>query len=426
MSYKDALGYLGLVRENGTKMALNNIQKIINNLPFSLDDINFIQVAGTNGKGSTSHFITSVLKNCGKKAGLFTSPHLQDLRERITINKKWISKDEFSESIFDVKEISENLLKKGVIENIPTFFEHLFLTSLFYFKKKRVDFAVMEVGLGGRLDATSTLSPVISVITNISYDHTKTLGKRISDIAREKGGIIKKGVPVVCGCPAGSAATRTISGIAENMGSRVFNVTDRNNILKFKEGENFYLASYETEKEEYNFKVFLNGKHQVRNAAAAIKVIEILQDKGFSFPKTDIEYGIEINSVPGRIEEFNTDPKIIIDGGHNEASIRALRDFLFEREKKDLTLVFGVLRDKKYKKMASYLEPFSSDIILTEPVSNRALPAEELKKVFKSDRIYIKKNLRDALMLAKQINKEILITGSLYLAGEMRNLVSGG
>ena len=426
MNFKEALIYLDQVREKGTKLALDNIQKIIDNLPLSLDNIKFIQVAGTNGKGSTSHYLSSILKESGFRAGMFTSPHLQDIRERITINKEWISKQDFADSLQSVKKISEELLRNKIIEETPTYFEHMLLTSLFYFSNNKVDFAIMEVGLGGRLDATSTLSPVISVITNISYDHTKTLGKNLTLIATEKAGIIKEGVPVICGCRTNTVANRTIKKIAEKKSAPFYNTLDKGNNISFVQESEYYNSTYSSDKQEYNFRVFMNGNHQVDNAATSIKTIEVLRTQGIDIQDNAIISGIEKNSVPGRIETFNIKRGIILDGGHNEESIKALSGYLKERQKKDLTLIFGVLRDKKYKKMIKYLEPFVKNIIITEPISPRALPAEKLEKAFSENSTSVQKNLRSALEEAFKFNKEILITGSLYLAGEMRALVTGG
>ena len=426
MNFKEALYYLEQVREKGTKLALDNIQRIIDNLPISLDKIHFIQVAGTNGKGSTSHYLTSILSKSGYKTGMFTSPHLQDLRERITINKEWISEQDFADSILKVKEVSEKLLKNKIIEETPTYFEHMLLTSLFYFFKHQVDFAVMEVGLGGRLDATSTLSPVITIITNISYDHTKTLGKSLALIAAEKAGIIKNGIPVICGCRTNTAANRTVKKIAEEKAAPFFNSFDKKNSVSFTQKNEYYDSTYLSDSGKYQFRVFMNGNHQVSNAATAIKTIEVLNNRGFDISSPAIISGIEQNSVPGRIETFNIKNGIILDGGHNEESIKALSGYLKEKKKKDLTLIFGVLRDKKYRKMIKYLEPYIQNIIITEPVSPRALPAEKLAKEFKEKKTYIQKNLKLALEEAYRFKNEILITGSLYLAGEMRALVTGG
>ncbi|MCK4764996.1 MAG: hypothetical protein KAW12_22545 [Candidatus Aminicenantes bacterium] len=435
MDYEEALLYLKQVQQQGAKLALYNIQKIIDNLPFDIAGIKFIQVAGTNGKGSTAHFLTSILQEAGKKVGLFTSPHLQDIRERITIDKSWIPRQDFASSLTRVKEIAENLLRRAAIDNMPTFFEHIFLTALCYFSRRQVDFAVLEVGLGGRLDATSTITPEVSVITNISLDHTKTLGRRIRDIAAEKAGIIKPGVPVVCGCSVHSISNRVIEQAALEKGAPFFNVLDGKNRLQTVKQNGCYHCTYAARDKEYKFKVYLNGAHQAKNAAAAVKAIYVLSGTtSLPIPEECIYDGIAKNFVPGRIEILDTTPPTILDGGHNIESIKALRNFLQQEKKSDLTLVFGVLRDKKYRPMVSLLLPFVKNVILTEPVSNRALPAAELGEVFSQKQaraglnlnIKVKKNPREAIEEAFRFEEDILVTGSLYLAGVMRNIISGG
>lgn len=436
MNYTEALEYLKDVQEMGAKLSLDNIQKIIDHLPFDLSNIKFIQVAGTNGKGSTAHFFTSILQSAGYKVGLFTSPHLQDIRERITINKVWISKEDFAVCLFQVKKLSEDLLRGKSIDSMPTFFEHIFLTAVSYFFREGVNYAVLEVGLGGRLDATSTLTPIVSIITNISYDHTKTLGKRIRDIAAEKAGIIKRGVPVVCGCSVYSTANQVIKKTAYEKNALFYNVLNANNRLESRKNGSAYQCIYTTESDHYNFNVHLNGNHQTKNAAVAVKAVEILnkKNKELKISKKSVREGIARNFVPGRIEIINSSPQVILDGGHNVESIRALRDFLEQERKRDLTLVFGVLRDKKYRKMISLLLPFAKNVILTEPVSKRALPAVNLIKFFDKKTIHsnfnlnieIKKKPGEAFDAAYRFREDILITGSLYLAGEMRNIISGG
>ncbi|MCK4835347.1 MAG: bifunctional folylpolyglutamate synthase/dihydrofolate synthase [Candidatus Aminicenantes bacterium] len=426
MNYSESILYLKKIQEQGIKLELNNIKKVIDHIPFNLKPIKFIQVAGTNGKGSTSHFITSILQAAQYRVGLFTSPHLQDIRERITINKKWISKADFSKSLDVVRHISNNLIKQHKIDNIPTFFEHLFLVSLYYFYIKKVDFAIFEVGLGGRLDATSTIIPEVSVITNISYDHTKTLGKRIKDIAFEKAGIIKKNIPIVCGCSQHSISKKVIEEVANQRNAPFHEVITLKNGLTVKEKKCSYSCTLKTKLETYNFNLLLNGKHQAMNASTAIRVIEILNRDRFQISKPSIYRGIRNNFVPGRIEIIKTIPGIILDGSHNVGSMKALNIFLEQKNLKNLTLIFGVLRDKNYKKMISLLNPFINKVILTEPISRRALPAETLVKFFDQKEVHIMHNIKEALDIAKKFKQDILITGSLYLVGEMRNIIFGG
>lgn len=426
MNYSDALRYLKKIQELGAKLELDSIQKIIHLLPFSLKGIKFIQVAGTNGKGSTAHFITSILKSGGYRVGLFTSPHLQDIRERISINKEWITQKDFARAMTHIVEITEGIHRDGEIDTLPTFFEHLLLVSLSYFHKKKVDFAVLEVGLGGRLDATSAIKPELTVITNISKDHTKTLGKRIRDIAAEKAGCIKPSVPVVCGCNVRSVANGVIKKRAMELKAPFYNVVNPQNTLTVEYAEDHYRCHYHSDRENYLYTVYMNGQHQTRNAATAIRAIETLKTQGVSISKNAIYEGIKSNFVPGRIEMIKGTPKIILDGGHNEESIKSLHQFLSHRKINGLTLVFGVLRDKNYRKMIRMLSPFIKNVILTEPVSKRLLPAEKLVKNFEGKRVSIEKDPEKALKKARQLKRDILITGSLYLAGYLRNIIIGG
>lgn len=426
MNYLDALEYLKNVQQEGTKLAIENIKNLIDNLPFSLKGIRFIQVGGTNGKGSTAHFITSILLAEGYRVGLYVSPHLQDIRERITVNKEWIPRAEFATSLSRVKEISEDLLEKRMIENMPTFFEHIFLTSIDYFYRSHADFVVLEVGLGGRLDATSTVIPRVSCITNISFDHTKTLGSRISDIAREKAGIIKNSTPVVCGCKENSIANKVIRAESLKRNAPFYNVIDSRNILKVNDRKEFFHCIYQTDADRYTFDVYLNGEHQTRNAAAAVKVIELLKRDGCAISKASIYEGVKNNFIAGRIERIDTPPPIILDCSHNVESVKALQKFLLQREMKNLTLIFGVLRDKKYKKMIALLLPFIKNVIITEPLSKRALEAENLVSLFNQHNVSVIRDYHEALNRARQLKETILITGSLYLTGEMRNLILGG
>ncbi len=434
MNYQEALRYLQEVRENGTKLSLENIQRIIDQLPFSLNNIKFIQVAGTNGKGSTSHFIANILIASGYKVGLFTSPHLQNIRERVTINKNWISEDQFALEIGRIRDFVRQLLDKNLIDNSPTFFEHLLLLALFYFNSQEADYAVLEVGLGGRLDATTAITPVVNVITNIALEHTKTLGRRIRDIAFEKAGIAKKAVPLVSACRKYSIANRVIRDVCESKGALFYRVFDKQNQLHSDYKDNKYHCSYRTPRENYHFDIQMNGSHQTLNAATAIKAIEVMKRDSKLNSETDnrvisldsISRGIRENFVPGRIEEIEASPPIIIDGGHNVDGIAVLASHLKTRRFRNCTLIFGVLRDKKYKKMVEILLPYIKHVLLVTPRSNRALPLQKLSPLFIEKQVTeYGDNYSEALERARVIGKQILITGSIYMIGEMRNLIIG-
>ncbi|MCP4157544.1 MAG: bifunctional folylpolyglutamate synthase/dihydrofolate synthase [bacterium] len=429
MDFERALDYLQKVESKGFNLGLDHVKTLIANLPLDLENITFLQIAGTNGKGSTANFLASILQTAGYKTGLFVSPHLYDIRERISVNKEWISQEDFAAGLTRIKEIAATLLEKKIISQMPTFFEYTFLLALYYFSEQKVRFAILEVGLGGRLDATTAVTPAVSLITGIARDHTVILGNKLSDIAAEKAGIIKHGVPVVCGCGSRTLSNRIIKKIASEKNAPFYNVLDSKNKLEVLEKNNTTHCTYQTGKETILFEVRLNGRFQARNAAAAVKAILLLQPLGFHITKESITNGIKNTRVPARIESLATSPPVILDAGHNLECVRKLTDYLEQEQKKNLTLIFGVLQDKNYKQMAELLLPFVDNIILTEPLSNRALPAEKLRQLLKrwnKNNISIENDYNKALKNARQKQHEILITGSFYLVGKLRNLILNG
>lgn len=438
MDYKKTLEYLGKIDEHQhMNLSLAKTQAILGHLPFSLNSIVFIQVAGTNGKGSTAHFLASVLQASGRKVGLFTSPHLHDVRERIKVDNRLISETDFAACIGEVKELSRELLQNGVITDMPTYFEYIFLASLYHFSRELVAAAVLEVGLGGRLDATSTIIPILSVITGISHDHTAILGRRIKDIAAEKAGIIKKGVPVVCGCNVHSAAHTVIKKKARELGAPFYRVIDSQNRLIVQDLAAGYRCRYVTPKEHHEFEVHMNGRHQPRNAAAVVKTVQILNDMGFAISPEAVRQGIKNTHVPARIEIIekqtgNSNPgkmTVILDSSHNVESVKMLSDFLEQKKKRRLTLIFGVLEDKNYRQMTRLLLPFVENVIISEPISRRALPAEKLVSLFHKQglkNLLVQQDLKKALDIAQKWRQEILVTGSFYLVGEMRYIIMHG
>lgn len=426
--------YLKEIETRGIHPGLDNTRQILKHFPHFYKDIDIdipqecvIQVAGTNGKGSTAYFLASILQTAGYKVGLFTSPHLHDIRERISINKQWISSEDFSTGLWSIKDLAEELLKSGHINHMPSFFEYIFLTAIHYFFREKVDFIILEVGLGGRWDATSAITPEVTAIITIARDHTMILGKRLGQIAGEKAGIIKKGVPVVCGCRVGSIAHRVIKNTATQVQAPFFNVIDSKNHLEIRDNHT-YQCSYTTESGDYTFDVRLNGVHQPFNAAVAIKVIQVLSNnnKSVYVSKTSICDGISDTFIPARIETLDTSPRVILDGSHNVQSTAALTHFLKEKQKNRLTLVFGVLTDKNYQRMIALLLPYIHSVILTEPVSKRALPAQKMLKLFKDKVVLVRKNPDEAYRSARQFKNDILITGSFYLVGAMRKIILAG
>ncbi len=425
MDYRESLAYLEQIQEDGAKFSLDNIQVIIDHFPYDLQKISFVQVGGTNGKGSTSHGIASVLVEGGYRVGLFTSPHLFDLRERIALNRDWISKEAFAECLTQVMDLTTELILSGIIPTKPSFFEHMLLTALIFFSREQVDFAVLEVGLGGRLDATTTIKPVLSIITNVSYDHMKILGKNLKTIAAEKAGIVKPGVPLICACSSRSTGFRIIRQRCQETEAPFEAVfSDRYRLALERENDNNPVYTYSTPETVFRFTPGMNGRHQATNSATVIRSAELLNSIGkTTLSKEAILSGIMKCRVPGRMEWFSTKPPVLVDGGHNVPGINALVTYLDDIALKNITLVFGVLRDKQYTRMIKTLLPFVKRVILTDPLSHRAKPAAQLRRLFSSVTVSIQLDHAAALREAFSYDEPILITGSLYLIGYMREKI---
>ncbi len=425
MTYRQALALLQQVQGENFKLSLANVQRLSDGFPGNLRLLRFLQVAGTNGKGSTCHFLAAILQQAGFRVGLFTSPHLQDVRERIRVNGRMISQIDFARAIEFVSLLSSERLRQKEIANPPTFFEYLFLAALHHFLRRQVDWVVLEVGLGGRLDATSTVRPEVTVITNISFDHQDILGHTLKQIAAEKAGIIKPGVPLVCGCLPDSPPAAVIRRIAAKRGAEYLDAFGLEHSLECEEVGGHYRCRYRSGLADYGFQVHLAGRHQAANAALAIKTVEVLRRQNWTIPLRAIGAGIRRMRIAGRIERFagTSVPPLILDGGHNPEGVRMLTRYLSEKKIRDATLIFGVLQDKDYRQMAALLKPFASRVLLAEPASDRALPAENLLPCFRGVNARVEKDLARALRLAKKYRAVIIVSGSLYLAGAMRKVI---
>jgi dihydrofolate synthase/folylpolyglutamate synthase len=434
MRFAAAEDYLKKTLGENTKLSLDNIQRIIDRSPLAARSFHCVQVAGTNGKGSTAHFIASVLRSAGFRVGLFTSPHLQDVRERIQVDGGMISKPAFAQVIGKVRDLAEDLRFRKAIAGPPTFFETLFLASLFHFAARRADWAVLEVGLGGRLDATSTILPDITVITNISLDHTNILGKTLAEIAREKAGIIRRGVPLVSGCPPGSTGGRVIRSAARAKGAPLIEAFAPGRALEIEKSGRGYACRYlaggppgeDLPGHKYRFRVNQKGRHQAGNAAVAVAAIDALRRGGWKISGRAVSRGIASMFIPARIEAVGGRPPLIMDGAHNPGGIRVLVDYLREEDIRGITLLFGVLQDKQYPAMARLLAPLADHVVLSEPVSERALPPEKLLPFFEGKKCLVERDYARALAVAKKFKRTIIVCGSLYLVGGIRAIVRGG
>lgn len=437
MTYKEALEFIHDLNRFGTKLGLNNILKLLELLDNPHKNINVIHVAGTNGKGSTSAMIDKILQEEGYKVGLFTSPYLEVFNERIRINGKNISDEDLARFTEKVQE-AVNYMRQNNI-GFPTEFEVVTAIGLLYFKEKNVDIIVLEVGMGGRLDATNVVIPKVSVITPIDLDHQQYLGDSIEKIAKEKCGIIKKGVPVVS-APQESKALKVIEKTAKDRCCPLIKVSrDQQNqhvdTISFKIVSEDIKGSFfdlKTPKDSYdNLRINLIGAHQVENAATAIGAIEVLKDSGIKVKKESIYKGLQNTKWAGRNELLQENPFVLIDGAHNMAGIRALKDTIEKHFVDfDKILVLGILEDKDYEQMVKEISLVADTIIVTKPLSPRALSATKLAKCILKHRnmkkvnVYKRSEINDAIDLAFDLSKKndlIIFAGSIYLIGSVRS-----
>ena len=411
--YNKTIGYLFKLERRGIKYNLNNIRKILKFLGNPERNFKSIHIAGTNGKGSVSSILNSILIKKGFKCGLYTSPHITDFRERILVNGAWCSK----KFVIDFTNKIDKLIKE--IE--PSFFEVATAMAFEYFSQKKVDYAVIETGLGGRLDSTNVLMPELSVITTIAIDHVDFLGNTIDKIAYEKAGIIKRKVPVVTG-NLKPTAFKVIKAKAEKTKSELINPASKE-IKILKRNENGFDFSFG--KDKYHFPVI--GDYQLYNLKTAITAIEVVSNrKNLSITKDDIQRGlsnIKSNSnFYGRFDVIKNNPLIVTDVSHNEQAFQNIADNLKYFNYKKLVIIFGMMKDKHYKKCLNILGEIDAKIILTRPLYPRA---EEPQKLFEAAKNKSKftsiQKLEDAFSYAlKSAGKKdmILVTGSFFLVSE--------
>ena len=391
MDYEEAINWLYGRQQLGIKLGLDNIKKLITEIPKPVDELPIIHVAGTNGKGSTCAFIDSILRHCGKKTGLFTSPHLISFCERIRINGIQISEKEISKRISQIK-----VLVEGWDEE-PTFFEITTALALEYFVDEKVDVAILEVGLGGRLDSTNIVNPKVCVITPISLDHQHILGETISEIAKEKAGIIKTGVPVVSAKQKIEAKYILESKSAEIKAPLLF-VNDSPGLDK----------------------ISLKGKHQRENASLAIGAVKtFLPD----IKDQCCVEGIGKTIWRGRFEKLTRDNEsdIIIDGAHNKDGAFALVSTWIETYGNEkATVIFAAAANKDLKSMVESIAEIAAVVILTEIDATRKIAdhSDISRYITKDKEIKQTKSVNEAIELAKTFKSKILIAGSLFLVGE--------
>ena len=414
-AYQDCLNEMYGLRRFGIKLGLETIKRILRHLGNPQDDFRCIHIAGTNGKGSVASMLASILKTCGYKTGLYTSPHLVRFNERISINGYPIPDDRVIASYNKIKK-----LQFGGRE--PTFFEFTTAMALYEFSRQQVDWAVIETGMGGRLDATNVIQPSLSIITNISVEHREYLGNTIREIATEKAGIIKSNTPVITGVRQKDA----IEAIERAAAERSAEIYRLGKDLKVRRGISDTFTYFGLDHIWRNLQTGLTGSHQVDNAALVLAACELLGRDDSKVAQPQIQSGLQQTNWPGRLEIVSTDPHIILDGAHNLKAARNLSQYLASRmAPRDITLVIGILDDKPYRAMLESLVPVCRKVIVTQPKINRRLPADTLLQVVKelTDRVTALPDVEQAVIQAVQScspSDAICIAGSLYVVGEAK------
>jgi dihydrofolate synthase/folylpolyglutamate synthase len=425
---ENAFEWLCSFDKYGWIFGLERITSLLEQLGNPQSELKVIHVAGTNGKGSVCKFISSILQKAGYTVGLYLSPHVERFSERIVVNDQEISEEDLAMLVAQVRPLAEEMKQNN---NTPTFFEIVTALAFLYFKNHKVDYAVVEVGLGGRFDATNVVTPLVSVITNISLEHTDILGKDIASIAFEKAGIIKDQVPVITA--ATQNARETIEDVARERNAPIVCIDrtmwDRAS-FKGKYQEFAIQGSFK----DYTVKTSLLGLHQGENIALAIAAVERLQMGGVYITDSDILDGIAAAVHPGRMEIVSEKPLILLDGAHNPDGMNMLAKTLKEDfSPHRLILVLGVLKEKDIKTMVSAIVPLSDVIIVTKSANPRAsdplLLKETIERFDANKKIYVEASIPEAVDRAKRIAKQkgmICVSGSLFTVGEARSYLLSG
>jgi dihydrofolate synthase / folylpolyglutamate synthase len=398
-----------------------------------------VLIAGTNGKGSTAATLASILRVSGLRTGLYTSPHLVRINERIRINGRSIADEDFALIYDRVERKAEELVASGELPWHPSFFEHLTAMAFEYFAGEKVEIAVLEVGMGGRLDATNVIEPRVSVITDISLDHQKFLGDTITQIAGEKAGIIRDAAPVVT-LPQQPEANHVIGNAILDHGARAINAVPyvppvSPASAEYLAGTGPTIASYPLTVmgSEIQIQSPLVGRHQLRNIALAIAAAEELKNQGFPVTAQTIERGIRETQWPGRFQVVpatSATPEYVLDVAHNPAGAWALRSTLSARYgDRPFTLLFGAMRDKAVAEMAEILFPLAEQIVLTKADNPRSATPQEIRQA--AGRLSVEMvdvpNMESALQRARELASAsglVVITGSIYVVGEAMRLLS--
>ena len=424
MDYQEAWEFLDKLQFFKIKLGLDSMNRFLERLGNPQHRLSCVHIGGTNGKGSVGATLCSILSTTGHATGFYTSPHLSSVRERFKINDRYISRQDFARLISMIRDVLDG--------NRITYFECTTTLALLWFAEQNVDIAILEVGMGGRLDATNVITPLVSIITNVSMDHEQYLGNTLARVATEKAGIIKHQVPVV-------------SGVADDDSGRVIRKScNLKQAPLFLLGRDFDGVCMHPETRHWDYRgmhglildnlpVAMRGNYQVGNAALALAAVQLLREQGYALSEQDIRTGLTRTRWPGRLESLSLDNRcFLLDGAHNPAGVLALKQSLEDEfSGKRIILVWAAMADKDLETTLQTIAPLADCIIFTRPESERSASAAQLLALLPPEmqpRAIATQSVSAALELAqKKAESEdlICVAGSLYLVGAARELLKG-
>lgn len=410
------------------KLGLENIRGLLDALGSPHENYLKVQVAGTNGKGSVCAFLDSICREANIKTGLYTSPHLISITERVRIDGVDISENEFARIATHVRDTAEAMLANGELEYRPTFFEQMTAIALVAFAEAKVELAILETGLGGRLDATTAAAAEIAAITRIDLDHQEYLGDTIEKIAAEKAAIIREDTRTVVIGVQQESVLKFLMDRCKELG--IFPQSSQKQFIwsvDFRSGEQT-VEEFDVEPPSFEEVLGLKGRHQEENAHIAVMIAgELANDFDLEISEDEMRSGIMIAKHPGRLEYQG---RYLLDGAHNIGGAKSLAEYISEYEERPITMIFGAMNDKSVAEILSILSPLVDKIVLTEPSNSRSLSYDELLEQlpigYGKERVFATDSVEHAIEIAEEIspyNGINLVTGSLYLVGEVKAIL---
>jgi dihydrofolate synthase / folylpolyglutamate synthase len=403
-----SLEFLFSLERFGMKFGLANMARLCDALGHPEATFRSILIAGTNGKGSVTAMLDTALRAAGHRVARYTSPHLVRLEERFVVDGREVDTESLARAAARVQQVAENLVEAGTLDALPTFFECTTAIAFELFRDAAVEIAALEVGLGGRLDATNIVSPIAGAIVSIDFDHQAQLGNSLASIAREKAGIARQGIPIVCG-EMPTEAREAIAAICHERGATVIEADRDAGVAARVEAAQ---------------PLGLPGRHQAANAAVAVRLLDALNDRGLHMDEAAIRTGLTDTRWPGRLETFNVQGcRVVLDAAHNPAGARALADFLRDRAPDGVTLVFGAMKDKAVAEMLRPLRSITRRVICTTAPTQRALDAISLAALAREAGIAaeVVADPFEALAQACADGRTVVVAGSIFLIGPIRD-----